>query len=50
MIAPPGAVMTSEGEDAMVQAIRDQWLIVVAVVALVGLAVWLWRTRSKAPR
>jgi hypothetical protein len=29
----------------MVQAIRDQWVIVVAVVALIGLAVWLWMTR-----
>lgn len=29
----------------MVQAIRDQWVIVVAVVVIVGLAVWLWRTR-----
>ena len=33
---------------AMVQAIRDQWAVVVAVIALVGLVVWLWRTRSKA--
>jgi hypothetical protein len=32
----------------MVQAIRDQWVIVVAVVVLVGLVVWLWTTRSKA--
>jgi hypothetical protein len=32
----------------MVLAIRDHWVIVTAVVALVGLAIWLWRTRSKA--
>jgi len=31
----------------MVQAIRDQWVIVVAVVVLVGLIVWLWATRPK---
>jgi hypothetical protein len=31
----------------MVQAIRDQWLVIVAVVVLVGLAVWLWTTRSR---
>jgi hypothetical protein len=31
----------------MVQAIRDQWVIVVAVVILVGLVVWLWTRRSK---
>jgi cbb3-type cytochrome oxidase subunit 3 len=31
----------------MVQAIRDQWAVIVAVIALVGLVVWLWRTRSK---
>jgi cbb3-type cytochrome oxidase subunit 3 len=31
----------------MVQAIRDQWFIVVAVVVLVGLIVWLWATRAK---
>jgi len=34
----------------MVQAIRDQWAVIVAVIALVGLVVWLWRTRSKASR
>jgi hypothetical protein len=34
----------------MVQAIRDQWLIVVAVVALVALVVWLWTARSKGSR
>jgi hypothetical protein len=34
----------------MVEAIRDQWMIVVAIVVLVGLAVWLWTTRSKASR
>jgi hypothetical protein len=27
----------------MVQAIRDQWVIVLAVVVLVGLVIWLWR-------
>lgn len=31
----------------MVQAIRDQWVIVVAVIVLVGLVVWLWRSQSK---
>jgi hypothetical protein len=31
----------------MVQAIRDQWVIVVAVVVLVGLVVWLWTVRSR---
>lgn len=31
----------------MIQAVRDQWVIVVAVIVLVGLCVWLWRTRSK---
>jgi hypothetical protein len=34
----------------MVQAIRDQWVIVVAVVTLIGLGIWLWRTWSKASR
>jgi hypothetical protein len=34
----------------MVEAIRDQWMIVVAIVVLVGLGVWLWTTRSKASR
>jgi FtsZ-interacting cell division protein ZipA len=32
----------------MVQAIRDQWIIVVAVIVVVGLLVWLWTSRSKA--
>jgi hypothetical protein len=31
----------------MVQAVRDQWVIVLAVVVLLGLAVWLWTTRSR---
>jgi hypothetical protein len=31
----------------MVEAIRDQWIVVVAVVILAGLVVWLWTTRSK---
>jgi hypothetical protein len=30
----------------MVEAIRDQGLIVVAVVVVLGLIVWLWMTRS----
>jgi hypothetical protein len=34
----------------MVQAIRDQWLIVAAVVAVMAIAVWLaidrWRSRA----
>jgi hypothetical protein len=34
----------------MVEAIRDQWMIVVAIVVLVGLGVWLWTTWSKASR
>jgi hypothetical protein len=34
----------------MVQAIRDQWMIVAAVIVVVGLIVWLWRTRSNASR
>lgn len=29
----------------MIQAIRDQYVIVAAVVVVVGLAVMLWRTR-----
>jgi cbb3-type cytochrome oxidase subunit 3 len=32
----------------MVQAIRDQWVIVLAVLVLVGIAYWLWTTRRKA--
>jgi hypothetical protein len=31
----------------MVEAIRDQWLIGVAVVVLGGLIAWLWATRAK---
>jgi hypothetical protein len=31
----------------MVEAIRDQWIIVLAVIVLVGVCVWLWKTRSK---
>jgi hypothetical protein len=31
----------------MIQAIRDQWMIVGAVFVLVGLTVWLWTTRRK---
>jgi hypothetical protein len=34
----------------MVQAVRDQWVIVVAVVVLLALVVWLCTTRSKASR
>jgi FtsZ-interacting cell division protein ZipA len=34
----------------MVQAIRDQWAVIVAVIVLVGLVVGLWRTRSKRSR
>jgi hypothetical protein len=34
----------------MVEAIRDQWVIALAVIVLLGLAVWFWATRSKAPR
>jgi hypothetical protein len=29
----------------MVEAIRDQWVIALAVVVAVGLLVWLMRTR-----
>jgi hypothetical protein len=32
----------------MIQAIRDQWGIVVAVIVLVALVGWLLTTRSKA--
>jgi len=31
----------------MVQAIRDQWVIVLAVVVFIGLVVGLWATRAK---
>ena len=31
----------------MAQAIRDQWVIGLAVVVLIGLAFWLWTTRGK---
>ena len=31
----------------MVEAIRDQWIIVVVVVGLIGLIAWLWATRPK---
>jgi len=34
----------------MVEAIRDQWVIVAAVVVLVGLVVWLSMTRARRPR
>jgi hypothetical protein len=30
----------------MVQAIRDQWVVVLAVIAAVALLAWLWRTRE----
>jgi hypothetical protein len=36
-----------EGHDAMVEAVRDQWLIALAVVVLVGFGAWLWTTRSR---
>lgn len=29
----------------MVQAIRDQWVVVTAVVVVLALVVWLWRAR-----
>lgn len=32
----------------MVQAVRDQWVIVVAVIVLVALVVWLFMTRWNA--
>ena len=31
----------------MVQAIRDQWVIIVVVVGVIGLIVWLWMTRRR---
>jgi FtsZ-interacting cell division protein ZipA len=31
----------------MIEAIRDQWLIVIAVVVAVALILGLWATRSK---
>jgi hypothetical protein len=34
----------------MVEAIRDQWAIAVAVVAAVGLFVWLVLTRRRSGR
>jgi hypothetical protein len=30
----------------MVEAIRDQWAIVLAVVVFVGLVAWLWKGRT----
>lgn len=34
----------------MVQAIRDQWAIVILVIVFVSLVVWLWLGRAKNPR
>jgi cbb3-type cytochrome oxidase subunit 3 len=34
----------------MVQAIRDQWAIIVAVIVLVSLVAWLWRGRARNAR
>jgi hypothetical protein len=34
----------------MVEAIRDQWAIVLAVIVLVSLMAWLWVGRAKRPR
>jgi hypothetical protein len=34
-------------EDGMVQAIRDQWVIVVALGALVALGPWLFVSRRR---
>jgi len=48
-IRGPQRLGAAEG-GVMVQAIRDQWAVIVAVIALVGLVVWLWRTRSKVSR
>jgi hypothetical protein len=31
----------------MIEAIRDQWVIVVAVVALAGLVAWLFAARRR---
>jgi hypothetical protein len=31
----------------MIEAIRDQWLIVSAVIVVVGMTVWLWTTRRR---
>ena len=30
----------------MVEAIQDQWLIVIAVIAIVMLGGWLWMTKK----
>jgi hypothetical protein len=32
----------------MVQAVRDQWIIVVAIIVLVALVVWLFMTWWKS--
>jgi hypothetical protein len=34
-------------ERSMVEAIRDQWVIGLAMVVLIGLVIWLWGTRRK---
>jgi hypothetical protein len=36
-------------EAEVVQAIRDQWLIVLAVVVVIGLVTWLWRAQGRKP-
>ena len=36
-----------DGEDTVVEAIRDWWVIVVAVVALVVLVAWLFAARKR---
>jgi hypothetical protein len=37
----------SKGVSAMVEAIRDQWLIITAVVVLTALLGWLTATRRR---
>ena len=34
----------------MIEAIRDQWAIGVAVIVLMSLVAWLWAGRTKTPR
>lgn len=37
-------------EAAVIEAIRDQWAIGVAVIVLMSLVAWLWAGRTKTPR
>lgn len=40
-------VFRTEEEAAMVEAIRDQWLIVVGLVVVAAVVVWLAATRRR---